>query len=175
MNITSFAPNIDGTALVLVLTDATNADVLTLWTGDTYKDYGEAIDISGLLNGTASQTILITSEILGVNAPSGIYSIEVESNIELNTGLTGVYTKYEECILNKLVELKLCDDCLNNESLSLTNSQTLLTGLKYAVNQGFIEEAKTIKTALDKYCSNACKTCGKYPYIIDNNYYDFNI
>lgn len=174
MKIVSFSPNINSSALVLKLEDAELAYSLLIWSDEGYKDYDMSIDLSYLLNGNKSQTIVITPELLNKSSSSGVYTAQVEDNINLAEALTGVYLKYEECILNKLKEISLCDDCLERESLSLVNSQTLLVGLKLAVKQGFIEEAKRIRKALDKYCSNDCMTCGKYPNILNNNYYDYN-
>ena len=175
MNITSFKPNENNTALVLTITGATDADTLKIWTDTDYKDYSKAVDLSSLLDGNPSQTIEITPALLNTTNINGIHFVEVADNNTLSQSLTASLISYEECILNKLVELKLCDDCLNNESLSLINAQALLTGLNYAVEKGFIEEAKSIRKALNKYCSNECKTCGKYPHIINNNYYDYGL
>lgn len=174
MKILNFSPNIDSSALILTLDDAEQADSLLIWTDEEYKDYDMAIDLSYLLNGNKSQTIIITPDILNKSTTSGVFTAQVEDNTYLAEALTGVYLKYEECILNKLKEISLCDDCLQNESVPLMNSQTLLVGLKLAVKQGFIEEAKRIRKALEKYCSNDCMTCGKYPNILNNNYYDYN-
>ena len=175
MNIISFKPNETGTELVLELSGAENADTLQIWNDATYKDYGKAIDLSDKLNGNSTQTITITADDLSKNDISGIHFIQVQDNNTLSQALTSYLISYEECILNKLMDLKLCDDCLNRDSLPLINAQTLLTGLNYAVKKGFIEEAKSIRKALDKYCSGECKTCGKYPHIINNNYYDYGI
>lgn len=174
MKIVSFNPNENGSSLILELEDAENNDVLELWTDNTYKDYGKAIDLSDKLDGTSSQIIEITKDDLNSNILKGAYFVQTEDNLILATAITEYSVSYEECILNKLSELELCDECLKKESNFLINAQTLLLGFRYAVKVGFIEEAKNIRKALDKFCSNDCKTCGKYPHIINNNYYDYN-
>lgn len=174
MKITQFTPNQYNTELILKVEDAELATHLIIWVNDDFTDYSKSIDISSLLNGSSSQTINITFSDLSVNKLDGIYLIRLEAPGELTQALTGVYTRYKECILNKLSEIKLCDDCLDNISSSLITSQTLLTGLQFAVEQGFIEEAISIKKSLDKYCSNECKTCGNYTNITNNLYYDYD-
>lgn len=174
MTIENFGPNADGSAIILTLSDAVNADTLKIWNDSTYKDYGVAIDLSNKLTGDASQTITISTDDLSENFLKGAYFVQVEDNNTLAEAITGYTVSYEECILNKLINIGLCDDCLTKESLSLINAQALLTGLNYAIKQGFIEEAKNIRIALDKFCSNTCKTCGKYSHIKNNDYYDYN-
>lgn len=174
MEIDSFNINEDATALILTLTAATNVDTLYLWTDKTYKDYSLAIDLSSLLDGQANQTIEISLQTLNIPYFNGIYFVEVSDVNTVDNSFLTVLTKYKECILEKLSKLGLCSSCLKTESTPLLNAQSLLNGIEYAVEQGFIEEAKNLIKALDKYCSNDCKTCGKYSNITNNNYYDYN-
>lgn len=174
MKIESFKPNEDASGLILELTDVSLNTSIKIWTDETYKDYDVAIDLSHLLNTDINQTIYITTDDLLVPYLNGAYFVEVEDDIELRTSITESTIKYEECILNELSTMSLCDDCLNNQSHSLINAYALLTGFRYAIDKGFIEEARNIRQALDKYCSNDCKTCGKYNHIKNSNYYDYN-
>lgn len=174
MEITSLNLNEDGTSLILVLSSASNVDKLLLWTEDTYKDYSLSIDLSTLLDGQSSQTIEISLQTLNIPYFNGIYFIEVSDPSSVDNSFITILTKYKECILEELSKLGLCSSCLKTESIPLVNSQSILNGIEYAMEQGFIEEAKNLIKALDKYCSNDCKTCGKYSNITNNNYYDYN-
>lgn len=174
MKITEFKINADATAIVLKLEDATNVTSLDLWKGSDYKDYSKKISLVNKLNSSAIQTIEIT--LADINEPefNGLYYLEVGDTISTLQAIEVYDIKYKECILGKLSDFQLCDECLKKESLSLINSQTLLVGLNYAADEGFIEESLEILKALEKYCSNTCKTCGGYNNIINNNYYDYN-
>lgn len=162
MQITQFSINNARTQINLTITDAASVTSLTLFTEDTYKDYSTAVDLSSLLTGAATESISITLGAISEAYFDGIYIIEAQDPDEVKYALTSDLTRYKECILNKLVELSLCDSCLKKESSSLINAQGLLNGLEDAVEQGFIEEATNIVKALDKYCSNDCVSCGKY-------------
>lgn len=173
MKIVSFKPKDDGLALILTLENASNADKLILWTDDTYKDYNKAIDLTSLLTSDSSQIVEIPSTMISQLYLNGVYVIQIEDDINVASSITQYSVRYEECILEKLSALKLCDDCLNNESVELTNAQALLNGFRDAVSHGFIEEAGSIRRALDKFCSNDCKSCGHYYNIKNDNYYDY--
>lgn len=189
MEILGFKPNIDGTELIITVKGIDESDELYLWDHTTYKDYSNKMDLTYMIQPVANPgsediiEVTVSAIDLGIDVLNGLYIIELqrfsaaelgETELALVNAITGVYTLYEECILNKLSALKICDDCLNKESISLISSQGLLTGLKIAVDRGYIEEAKQMLNALNKYCSNDCKTCGKYPNVINNNYYDYN-
>lgn len=175
MEIVTFQMNDSGSSIILELENAENATTLRFWNNYTYKDYDKVIDLSSLLTlGEASQTIEITASDINESYFNGIFFIQVESTTEIVQSLTSYLVKYKECILEKLAELGVCDDCLKTNSISLINSQSILTGIEYSVEQGFIEEAQLLILALDKYCSNDCKSCGKYENILNNNYYDYN-
>lgn len=172
MQITNFIINNTRTELHLTLTNAENATSLVIFKQDTYKDYSKGIDLTILLTGSATENITITLSQLGESYFDGIYIAEVQDIDSVKYGITSDLTKYKECILNKLVVLSLCDNCLKKESTSLINAQGLLNGLNDAVDQGYIEEAVNIIKALDTYCSNECVSCGKYNNSSDTSYYN---
>lgn len=171
MQITNFKINSTRTAINLTIIDALNVSTLKLWTDKTYKDYNLAIDLTSKLTGIAIENITITLSDLNIAYFDGIYFIEAEDNIEISQAIDSDLTRYKECILNKLVEYSICDDCLKNNSISLINAQSLLIGVENAVEQGFINETFNLINSLNKYCSNDCDTCGTYNNIEDNNYY----
>lgn len=171
MQITNFKINSTRTAINLTIIDALNVSTLKLWTDKTYKDYNLAIDLTSKLSGIATENITITLSDLSTAYFDGVYFIEAEDNTTTSQAIDSDLTRYKECILNKLVEYSICDDCLKNNSISLINAQSLLIGVENAVGQGFINETFNLINSLNKYCSNDCNTCGKYSNIENNNYY----
>lgn len=175
MQITKFKINDENDAIILQIINAQLLDKLLLFTKNSYKDYSLAKDISHLIiEGAEEQNIEISIDEISATYFDGIYIIEAISEDDISSALEYDLTRYEECILEKLSEFKLCDECLQNKSLSLINSHALLIGIKDSVNNGFIEEAFEMIKTLDIYCSNKCRSCGNYKNVIDNNFYDYN-
>lgn len=171
MQITQFEINTLRTEINVSITDAADISSLVLFTNSTFKDFSQAIDLSGKLTASATETFTITLADLGQAYFDGLYFLEAEDTNEVSNAITGDFTRYKECILNKLKELVICDECLKAEGKDLLNAQTALLSLETATTQGFIDEAFNIIKVLDKFCSNDCKTCGEYNNIVDNNYY----
>lgn len=171
MQITQFEINDLRTEIDVTITDAADISTLVLFTNSTYKDFSEAIDLSAKLTASATEVFTITLADVSQAYFDGLYFLEAEDSDEVSNAITGDFTRYKECILNQLVALEICDECLKNQSNKLLNSQAALTSLNTAVEQGFIDEAFNIIKILDKYCSNECKSCGEYSNIVDNNYY----
>jgi len=171
MKITSLTISTDRTQLNLTITDATNVSALKLWTDSTYKDYSLAIDLSAKLTGSATENIVITLADLSLSYFDGVYFVEAEDPDEVSIGIVGDLTRYKECILNKVIVLQNCNDCLKEVDVDLLNAHTLLQSLEIAIENGFIDEIITIINALDVFCSNTCKSCGEYQNTIDTNYY----
>jgi hypothetical protein len=174
MTLNSFELSNDKKSLEINIADASNIDSLLLFTDKTFKDYNEALDFSNLLTTDDTQTINITPSSLGVKNFEGLYFIELENSQERINGLLSVLTRFEECILEKVVKINLCDDCLKKQYLPLVNAQTTLEGIKIATEFGFIEEAIALINSIKNYCSNKCKSCGNYDNVINNNYLSYN-
>ena len=174
MQITAFSISTDRTQINVTITDAATISALRFWTNVTYKDYSLAIDLSSKLTASATETITITLSDVNLSYFDGVYFLEAEDPDETSTAIVGDLTRYKECILNKLLEYQICDDCLQEESVSLSNAHALLTGLEDAIELGFINEILLIIDALNKYCSNDCITCGQRDNITDTNYYSSN-
>jgi hypothetical protein len=162
MQITQFTINSARTEIDLTIIDAATVSSLSLFKQDTFRDYSEAIDLSSLLTGAATENITITLSAISEVQFDGVYFIEATDPDEVRTAITADLTRYKECILEQVVALALCDSCFKTKSEKLDNSQHLLRGLQDAVDQGFYREAFNIVGALDKFCSNECKTCGSY-------------
>lgn len=162
MTITVFKISDDRTELELTITDAATITSLNLFTDATFKDYSLAVDLASKLTASATETITITLADIGESEFDGVYFIEAQDPDEISFGVTADLTRYKECILEDVIELALCDSCFAKKSLKLINAQQLLIALESAVELGFFNEAFNIIKALDKFCSNDCKTCGTY-------------
>lgn len=162
MQITQFEINAARTEIDLTIEDAATTTTLTLFKQDTFRDYSSAVDLSGLLGAGATQNITITLANIAETEFDGIYFIEVTDPDEVRTAITADLTRYKECILEDVNALALCDSCFQKKSASLDNKQHLLRGIEDAVATGFYREAFNLVDALDKFCSNECKTCGPY-------------
>jgi len=145
----------DRTTLNLVISDAATITTLKLWTAETYKDYSLAIDLSAKLTASATENISITPADLGEPYFDGVYFIQAEDPDEVSEAITADTTRYKECVLNELLEMGVCDECLKTTSVKLLNAQTMLRGLEDAVSLGFTDEIISIIIALDKYCSDS--------------------
>lgn len=170
MQITQFNINSQRTQLELTITDAATVSSLYLFINNAYKDYNQAIDLSSKLSGVTEENIIITLQ--DINSPffDGLYFIEAEDEDEISSAITSDLTRYKECVLEKLLILSACDDCLKKQSSQVINAHMMIISLEDAVTEGFVNEAFNIQGALDKYCSNSCKSCGGYNNVIDNNY-----
>lgn len=171
MKISSLTISTDRTQINLTIIDAATVSSLRLWTDITYKDYSLAIDLSSKLNGSSTQNIIITLSDLSLSYFDGVYFVEAEDPDEVSIEVTADLTRYKECILTKVLQIAQCDDCLKVINTSIINSQVLLRSLEVAIDEGFIDEIMLTVEALNKFCSNNCKTCGEYNNVLDTNYY----
>lgn len=174
MQITSFSISADRTQMNVTITDAATLSSLKFWTNSTYKDFSLAIDLTSKLTASSTENITITLSDVDLSYFDGVYFLEAEDTDELSIAITSDLTKYKECIINKLAEYSVCDECLEKELNSLLNAHALLTSLEDAIEEGFINEIIIFITALNKFCSNQCLTCGQKNNIIDTNYYSSN-
>lgn len=174
MIINSFKLSSDKKSIELNISDASSVTSLLLFTDKTYKDYSDALDLSNLLSSDSVQTINITPSDFGVKQFEGLYYAEVEDDSARKGALTSVLTRFEECILEKIVKINLDDDCLESKYINTINAQATLEGIRMATENKFIEEAINLINNLKKYCSNKCKSCGEYNNIITNTYLDYN-
>jgi hypothetical protein len=162
MEITLFQVSEDKTTLDLTLQNAEMADTLHLWTNKTYKTEGLQIDLSDKLNGAASQSITITLEDLGLSEFDGIYFIDVIDDVETKCAIAEELTRYKECIVDKVSSYVGCDSCLETIYPEVLNALHSLITLEIAIELALPQEILNIVFALDKFCNNDCKGCGKY-------------
>lgn len=171
MKISSLTISTDRTQINLTITDAATVSSLRLWTDITYKDYSLAIDLSSKLTGGVTENIVITLTDLSLQYFDGIYFIEAEDPDEMSIQVVADLTRYKECILTKVLQVAQCNDCLKVLNSSIINSQVLLYSLEVAVSEGFIDDIILTVEALNKFCSDNCKTCGEFNNVLDTNYY----
>lgn len=162
MNITSFKVSEDKSTLLLSITDAATVSSLYLWDKETFKVQEYKVDLSAKLTGTANQDIIITPGDIGVSYFDGVYFVEAIDGSATSCKIAAELTKYKECILDKVLESKDCESCLEITYPEVLNSQTLLYTLEKAVELNLIQEVLTLIFTLDKFCSNDCKGCGEF-------------
>lgn len=162
MNIILFEINSEKTAIDVVISNADNVSSLRLWKETNFKDYNLAIDLSSKLGGSTIETFEITLEDLGETFFDGIYFLEAEDNTSISLKITADLTKYEECILEKVITANLNNQCLVESNLNVINAHSILTSLKYSIALNFVNEILKLNSMLKVYCSNDCKTCGDY-------------
>lgn len=167
MEITSF--NINNNTLTLEITNADSLVSLYLWDETTYKDFSKGIDLSGKLTGSATENITITLQDINQSTLDGIYFIEAQDTEFSSLKYTYNFTRYKECILDKIVKNIQCRDCMDYLNVNIINSHSLLIATEYALELGYIEVALNNIKVLNKYCSNECSECDSYSNVIDNN------
>lgn len=168
MKITAFSISSDRTELDLTISDAASVASLRLWTDKTFKNFSKALDLSAKLTGSVTEVITITLADLGILYFDGVYFIEAEDSDE--TSMEYVYTlsRYKECIVDRLMYISKCNECLKSENADLKNAFMFLTGLVYTLEDRYIDEMLTFITVLNTYCNNTCSTCGKYKNIVSS-------
>lgn len=162
MIITLFEISADKTTLDVTISEASNVSVLRLWKDTNFKDYNLAIDLSSKLTGSATEQIQITLADLGETYFDGIYFLEAEDNSGTSLKITADLTKYEECILEKVILANLNSDCLTYNNVSVINAHSILNSLKYSISLNFVNEILKLNSMIKVYCSEDCKTCGNY-------------
>lgn len=152
-----------------------------LWTQNTYKDYFKAIDLSYKLEQVNNkEAFLITpSDISQTGLLTGIYFLEIESNSPSQEcsscsnpmlAVTANFNPIKECMLNKILELSVCDgdiftdsSCNSNNGMSIININLLLEALCTALTFGYYNEAMDLYNTLSKLCNvqSNCTECNK--------------
>lgn len=174
MEITSWTVSADRTTLDLVVTNAASASALRLWKTNTYKNYSDAIDLSSSLTASATETLSFTPTDLGEAYFDGVYFIEIVDPSEQVLAITSVFVRYKECVIERVREAGVCEECLEKEYIPMTIAHSTLRALEDAVELGFIDEIIEMVATLDTYCSDTCNSCGQYDNEEDDGYYTLN-
>jgi hypothetical protein len=175
MEITSFKLSNDKQNLILDLTNATNATGIFLWTDKTYKYENKKLDFSNKLTGAATQNLTISLTDLDISFFDGVYFVDIVSSTESCSAITSDLTRFEECLLDKVMEMAACSSCQKVEDPQLVNIQAMLDGLNIAIKHGFVQDILENIKALDKLCGDDCRSCGSYRNVTDSKYFSFNI
>lgn len=162
MQITSFELSADKTNLEISIVDAASLTILRLWNDQTYKNFTDVIDLSAKLTGSGTESITVSLSDISEPYFDGIYFLEAKDNDETSNAIASELSRFKECIMDKLLEFSICDECLDTKNASLINAHVALRSLQDAIDLRFVNESIKLKKALDKYCSNACRSCGDY-------------
>lgn len=171
MEITSFKISKDRKSLAVTISDAAGVTGLLLYTNATFRDPSKAIDLTSKLSGQATEELTITLGDVSQSYFDGLYFIEAEDPSTISRAILADTTRYRECILDKIMSMDTCDECLKEASSPILAAESMLTGLQIAVESGFVEEAFSTIRVLDKICSESCKTCGDYSNNSNANYF----
>lgn len=167
MQIISLNISANKTSLEFTINDASDVSTLRFWNDSTYKNYNKAIDLSAKLNNTATQNIIVSLADIKEPYFDGVYFIEARDSDEVSVAMTAELSRFKECIMDKLLAMDECDECLRDENESLKNAHVALRSLEDAIFELRLpEEAVATKKLLDKFCSNSCRSCGDYSNIV---------
>lgn len=129
-----------------------NITSILLWNENTFKDYSKAIDLSFKLEEINNKEIfIVTATEINISDFSGIYFLEFTSNYEeegctncQNTviGITANLNNIKKYLLNSVLELNDCEDCLKEKDFDNIIAMDLtMNGISIALSVGFYEEA----------------------------------
>lgn len=162
MEITSFQLSPDRTLLVLNLSNAATVTNLYVYTQKTYKVDAYKIDLSAKLSAQSSQTINISPADLNVSEFDGLYFVDVVSPAETKCAIAADLHRYEDCVLNEIMDTEECQECPDEVyQIALNMFMLLRGGVELAIKHNLAQEALTAIYAMDKYCDD-CATCGEY-------------
>lgn len=152
---------------ILIDVTATNLSKVLFWNSDTFKDVNQAINLSNLIpQGSNNYVFTINNYDVSVPYFSGLFFIEFTSDDEIKTSVVANLMVYQECLLNKVLSMRIegckdkspsCRDCEDNT----LNIQVLIDALYTSIQFGFFEEAIRILEVLDEDCE-VCNTCPPY-------------
>lgn len=122
-----------------------------------------SVDITNKFTGAPYEEIFISLSDLQSSSFKDSYVLEIETEDNKHyLKSTSNPTRFDKCILDKLMELSMCDECLENESIPIINTFMMINALGIANNFGYLREVISITEALKKVCSDECKDCGNY-------------
>ena len=152
---------------------------VSLWTDKSFKNYDAALDFTSKLAQTSEDEVFsITASEVDGDVFDGIFFLEFTTtdvtppstctgcNGQIALGVVAEFTRFQECILEKVLKLNTCDGeifgkggCGDSKTGDIINTKVILDALKYALQSGFYNEAITFKKQLDKFCTEKCWTC----------------
>jgi hypothetical protein len=157
------------------------------WTDSTYKDPAKAVDLSSKLSQLSEieeftitlddvNTTLQTNQIEPLTSFDGIFFAEFTSDDPGDPGcnqcndpiaVAANLRVYKLCLLNKVLELSVCDDltfdniCANNEYCEILNvnmiTQSLIIALELGLYDDAINHLNTLKILCD--IDSTCSSC----------------
>lgn len=126
------------------------------------RSKSEGFDLTSKIEGGVTSFSITLSD-LNISKFSGVYVLDIYTeNGEVIKEVLLETSFYEECILDRVLTLSICDDCLKKKDSSIINSFNLLQALKIANELEAYNEAFILANGLDKYCDAECRECGNY-------------
>ena len=155
---------------------------VNLWTDKTFKNYDVALDFTSKLAQTSENEIFsITASEVDGEVFDGIFFLEFTTTDltppdnctgcdgQIALGVVAELTRYQECLLEKVLKLNTCDGnlfadgaCGTSETGDIININVILDALKYALQSGYYNEAITFITQLAKLCTTSCWYCDDF-------------
>lgn len=157
-----------------------------LWNENTFKDYSQAVDISFKLEQVNNNEIFILENTeININEFTGIYFLEFTTDYEepecsncLNTviGIAANFNNVKSFILDKVLNLNVCNTCPNNYD-NIIYADLTLNGLTHSLQLGYYDEAIFLYNKLKKLLGSDlnCKNCKKLRTPSYNNSLNFGI
>lgn len=152
---------------------------VSLWTDASFKNYDVALDFTHKLSQVDENEVftILASEVDG-EVYDGIFFLEFTTTDltppdgcegcdgQIALGVVAEFTKYQECLLGKVLALNNCDGdvfakggCGQPETADIINITVILDAMKYALQSGYYTEAINFLNQLDKLCTVDCWTC----------------
>lgn len=177
--INNFTISSDGLS-INVNVETTPGETITsalVWSDSTFKDYSQAIDISSYLEQASNtESFILPASVFGVSKLDGIYFIEFQTssseedeceNCSNTLGIAASLICFKECLLNKVLELSVCDgfksknSCNDTLMCDIINISTIIDALCTSLEFGYYQEALNFLETLRKLCdcSEGCSNC----------------
>lgn len=183
VNIFNITPDQNNIQVSIETTVGSNITSLKLWSHDTYKSIDKFINLNYKLKQVNNKEVFLINvdELSGIDIFSGIYFLEITSNAPVTEctscsstmlAVTANLNFIKEFILNKVLELSICDGsifsdsiCNGNTGMDIVNINILLDSLLVALSFGYYEEALEIYNSLLKLYNitpgKDCTNCDK--------------
>lgn len=165
---------------------------LKLWTNKTYKDPDKVVDLDyKIQNINNKEVFMINTSDLLIEEFSGIYFLEIKSNAptdgcetcpQVATATTANFCNLKECMLNKALELNVCDSlfncngCNDNPGVELVNLGLIMDSITSSLELGYLNEAIDLYNTALVLCGiredcNTCNSCHKYKFKQVNGFF----
>ena len=159
---------------------------ILVWSAENFQNESKAVDLSYLLSKIGNrETFKIYPSDLQVDAITGLYLIRFYTTETgesgSTTGLVANLAQYNNCLLDKVLELDItgCNETRGSSSCKectedLYYLQSLLQALDIAIREAYITESVKLVKKIKDFC-NICDTCPDYTDTININNFTIGI